>query len=104
MLLALSAKWILITLLFPFQVLYQQYQLRKPNRLWAVMAGPYWLWERFVTRRGWQRYMLVQVGMIPSCHLRRLIYRLLGVTMGPRNIFHYRLELRHPQFLKLGGG
>ncbi|MCF0195764.1 MAG: acyltransferase [Bacteroidaceae bacterium] len=53
---------------------------------------------------GYERWALYHFGYIPSVHLRRLIYKLVGVKMGKRVIFHFKTELRDPYKLVLGDG
>lgn len=97
-------KWILIVLLFPFQVLYGQVRRKKhQSLLLKSLTVPFVLWERLF-RGGWQRWMLFQVAEIPSCHLRRFIYKAIGVSMGKRVVFHFGTEIRTPYKLKLGNG
>ena len=97
-------KWILIVLLFPFQVLYGQVRRRKDQSLLLTsLTIPFVLWERFL-HGGWQRWMLFQVGEIPSCHFRRSIYKAIGVTMGNKVVFHFGTEIRTPYKLKVGNG
>ena len=52
-------KWLLMLLVFPFQIMEGRYRHHNTsfNR---ILAAPYVLWERLF-RGGWQRYMLYQV-------------------------------------------
>ena len=50
------------------------------------------------------RYVLFQIGMIPSVHLRTWLYRGLGAKMGKNVTIHFRTELRAPEKLTLGDG
>ena len=90
--------------MFPFQVINQQ-RLRHGKRglLAKIVAGPYLVWEK-IFRNGWQRYMLFQVGAIPSCHLRKWIYQLLGASIAPKVVFHVNTEIRAPHRLIVGKG
>ena len=99
---AVFGKWLLIALVFPFQVLYGSYKRhRSPFR--KILAAPYALWERLF-RNGWQRYMLYQVAFIPSLHFRRFIYKALGCRMGKRVVFHFGTEIREITRLSVGDG
>lgn len=100
--LAVCGKWFLILLVFPFQVLEGRYRRNKTlvNR---ILAAPYVLWERLF-RGGWQRYMFYQVAFIPSHHLRRMVYKMLGMRMGARNVFHFGTEIRDITNIKMGNG
>lgn len=55
-------------------------------------------------RNGWQRYMLFQVSMIPSLHIRKWIYRCLGAEIGENVVVHFQTEIRAPYNLKIGKG
>ena len=84
--LLLYLKWILIIIFFPFQII-NGYRKRKDDHsiLMLLLCAPYLAWEA-IFRGGWQRYMLFQVGTIPSNHVRKYIYALLdarrGLTLG----------------------
>ena len=82
----LYLKWIMIVLVLPFQSIYGQVRrMYKKNMPFAckIIGVPYYLWEKFF-RGGWERYMIYHVGLIPSFHLRRYIYKLVGVSMRGR--------------------
>ncbi len=98
----LFARWILIVLIFPFQVAYNWYK-ESGSIVLKVFAIPYWIWEK-IFRGGWCRYVLFHVGYIPSLHIRRLIYKALGCKMGRNNVFHFRTEIREINQLHLGDG
>ena len=104
----LYLKWVLIILVFPFQVVHGQVLRKWGNRkdtpvVLKVMKQPYKYWEK-IFRKGWQRYMLYQVGLIPSHHIRRFVYRCLGAEIGRNVVFHYRTEIRGIHRLKVGAG
>lgn len=86
--------------MFPFQVLYN---IRHYSIVFKVLSIPYYLWEKCF-RKGWERYMLFQIGIIPSCHLRKWIYKALGVKIGSNVIFHFKTEIRSPYKLRVGNG
>lgn len=71
--------------------------------LYKVFKKPYTTWEKLF-RNGWQRYMLFQVGMVPSHHIRRFIYKALGAEIGKHVVFHFRTEIRGIHRLKIGSG
>ena len=48
--------------------------------------------------------MLFQVAFIPSMHVRRGIYKVLGCRMGRKNVFYYGTEIREITQLQLGTG
>jgi len=104
----LYLKWLLIIVVFPFQVIHGQI-LKKWGKdkniplIYKVLKKPYRIWEK-IFKRGWQRYMLFQVGLIPSYHLRRFVYRALGAEIGKNVVFHFRTEIRGIHHLKIGAG
>lgn len=95
-------KWVMILLIYPFQVCEGLYR-RKNTLVLKVLAAPYIAWEH-IFRGGWTRYMLYNVGRIPSHHFRRFIYRSLGLQMGKNVVFHYGTEIREITKLKIGDG
>lgn len=97
-------KWIVIAIIFPFQCANVVYQKNKKSKVFKCFAAPYVLFERHIMRGGWQRYMLFQISSFPSCHLRKLVYMLLGANVGPRVVLHFKTEIRSPQFLQIGEG
>lgn len=104
----LYLKWVLIVLVFPFQVVHEQILKRWAGRkdyplIFKLLKQPYKYWEKLF-RNGWQRYMLFQVGMVPSHHIRRFIYKALGAEIGKHVVFHFRTEIRGIHRLKIGSG
>lgn len=100
----LYLKWVLIIVVFPFQVAFGHQQKKPKSRLWRVLSWPYRQWNIRLFRNGWQRYMLYQVGLIPSHHIRRFVYKALGAEIGKNVVFHFRTEVRCPHRLKIGDG
>ena len=104
----LYLKWILIILVFPFQVMHGQI-LKKWEKsknaplVYRVLDKPYNYWEK-IFRKGWQRYMLFQISLVPSHHLRRFVYKALGAEIGKNVVFHFKTEIRGIQKLKIGKG
>ena len=101
-------KWILISIIFPFQVIHGQIIKRWGNRKgtplkYKLLKYPYKRWDELF-HNGWTRYMLFQVGMIPSHHIRRFVYRALGAEVGENVVFHFRTEIRGIHFLHIGDG
>lgn len=102
-------KWIFIMLIFPFQVIWSKeaaYKTKhgKHNLLLILLAAPYFVVERLLTKGGYQRYMLFQVAVIPSMHLRKAIYRLLGAHIDSDVTIHFKTEIRGINNLILGRG
>lgn len=104
----LYLKWVLIIIVFPFQVIHGQI-LKKWGKsqnaplLYKFLNKPYAYWEKLF-RKGWQRYMLFQISLVPSHHLRRFVYRALGAKIGKNVVFHFRTEIRGIHRLKIGAG
>ena len=48
--------------------------------------------------------MLFQVSRIPSLHVRKYIYKALGVSVGKHVVFHFKTEIRYPTNLTVGEG
>ena len=48
--------------------------------------------------------MLFQVGLVPSRHIRRFVYKALGAEIGKNVVFHFRTEIRGIHRLKIGAG
>ena len=104
----LYLKWVLIVVVFPFQVVHGQIFKRWGKSkdiplLYRLLKKPYDVWEKLF-RGGWQRYMLFQVGLVPSHHIRRFVYRALGAEIGKNVVFHFRTEVRGLHRLKIGDG
>lgn len=96
-------KWILIAVVLPFQTLFVIYKKKNKSKFWKLMGCPILVLEKMM-RGGYQRWMIFQVGNFPSLHVRKFIYKLLGVEMGSKVVFHFRTEIRAPHMLCLGKG
>ena len=101
----LYLKWVLIFVSIPLMAMAVPHKQRRwGDPLWVKgLAVPNRLLEK-LTHNGWQRYVLFQVGTLPSLHVRKAIYRLLGAQIGPCATFHFRTEIRAPHYLFVGGG
>ena len=102
-------KWILFIVLLPFQIIdikRRQVKRKTGRRVWwlYLLSSPYLVWEKYVMRGGWSRYMLFKVSVVPSMHFRKLIYKLLGAKVAHDVVFHFKTELRAPELLVIGGG
>jgi len=89
-------------MVFPFQVLAVGWY-HKRSIVNKILAAPYKIWDQYLFRGGWTRYMLHEVAYLPSHHVRRFIYKSLGVNMGKGNVFHYGTEIRMPENIRMGG-
>lgn len=103
-----SLKWLFIALFFPSQVAnVKRKNIKKKTgkRVWYLyfLSAPYVIWERNIMRGGWQRYMLFQIGLVPSLHLRKWVYKCLGAHIEHDVVFHFKTELRSPENLFVGG-
>ena len=66
------------------------------------LKNGYFIFDYKLLHGGWTRYMLYQVARVPSHHLRRFIYKCLGLEMGKRNVFHFGTEIRGIANIKMG--
>jgi len=101
--LLLYLKWIFILLLYPLEVFWGMYQRNRSNKLYKLLAIPYWTIER-ILRFGGGRYLMFNISIIPSIHLRRVLYKGLGAHIDSKAIFHFRTEIRAPWLLSVGEG
>ena len=106
--LLLYLKWILIIVMFPFQVIHGKIQKKneegkKIPLILKVLDKPYILWNK-IFKKGWQRYMLYNIGLVPSYHIRKFVYKSLGAEIGKNVTFHFRTEIRGIHKLKVGAG
>ncbi len=104
----LYLKWILILLVFPFQVMHGQIlkkwgKVTKTPLAYKILDKSYHYWEKLF-RKGWQRYMLFHISLVPSHHLRRFVYKALGAEVGKNVVLHFRTEIRSIHKLKIGKG
>jgi len=102
LLLLLYLKWIVILTVFPWLCLLFQFRRRK-GLLLKALAVPGLLLE-IITKEGASRFVIINLGYIPSVRLRVWLYRLLGVGIGRNAVVHYRTEIRCPNLLNIGAG
>ena len=98
----LYLKWILISLAFPWICLLFQFRRHK-GTLRKVLAVPGLAIER-MTRDGASRYIILNIGHVPSLTLRRTLYRMLGADVERQVVVHYKTEIRAPYRLSIGQG
>lgn len=90
-------KWIVIIMLLPFQIINANRRKKKSkSKIIILMSIPYYIVDKYLCRKGYSYYVLYNVGLLPSNHLRKTIYRLIGANIGKDVEFHFRLELRDP--------
>ena len=102
----LYLRWVAILLLLPFQAAHAHVQ-KKGNTgsslICRLLGKLYKQWEK-PFHRGWSRYMLYQVGLVPSHHIRKWVYKALGAEIGRNAVFNFRTEIRSVHLLKVGAG
>ena len=101
--LLLYVKWIFIICLYPLGVLWGVYQNHINSLFFKILAIPSWCIKR-ILRGGGSRYLIYNIGTIPSVHLRRLLYKGLGAHISPKVVFHFRTEIREPWSLHIERG
>ena len=99
----LYAKWIFCVLYYPLMAMGAVGQNASNRKLAYVLRFPMRVVEHFL-RFGGGRFVLFQIGMIPSVHLRTWLYRGVGVKMGKNVTIRFRTEERCPERLTLGDG
>ena len=69
----------------------------------CILQFPLRVAEYFL-RFGGGRFVLFQISIIPSLHIRKWLYKGLGAKIGKNVTIHFRTEMRCPEQLKLGDG
>jgi len=100
---AVFGKWLAFTIYFPFMILSIPYS-RKRTFINKLLAAPQRIWNKYLFRGGWDRWFMYEVAYIPSHHLRRFIYRSLGMKMGKNVVFYYGTQIRDVSGIQLGDG
>ena len=98
----LCLKWIVITLTFPWICLLFNFKKRK-GFVRKLLAVPGVIMES-VTKEGLSRFIIINIGYIPSIGLRIRLYKMLGADIKSRVVIHYRTEIRFPYRLTIGKG
>ena len=107
-------KLLLLIIIYPFASL-EQYRLlfvdkntshvnKCKYQIIKILCIPYYVVEYKLFRGGIMRYLIYKIGLLPSCHLRRIMYRGLGTQIGKNVVFHFRTEIRAPHKLSIGYG
>lgn len=99
-LILMNAKWIFILLVFPWMFL-DKY--REKGTIGYIVSIPYRLLER-IFRGGVMRFVIFNIGTIPSNRLRLLLYHMLCGCVESNVTIHFRTEIRCPRKLKIGKG
>lgn len=79
------------------------YQRHKTSIFYKILAIPSYIFVRLL-RSGGGRYVIYNISTIPSHHVRKLLYRGMGVNMEINVTIHFRTEIRSPHKLKIGRG
>ena len=103
LLLALCFKAIVAMVIYPMMFLSVVGKRQKAGAVKMVLCFPLRVVEHFL-RFGGGRFVLFQIATIPSCHIRKWLYKGLGVKMGKNVTIHFRTEIRCPERLTLGDG
>ncbi|MBQ8672676.1 MAG: acyltransferase [Bacteroides sp.] len=99
----LYLKWIAVFFLYIMEIFWCLYQKHKPSLFYKVLAMPSYALIR-ILRNGGGRFVLFNISAIPSNHIRKQLYRGLGVSIEKNVTFHFRAEIRAPYKLKIGRG
>ena len=99
----LYLKWVLIAITLPLMAMNGKRKNNPGSKLWALLSVPARVIERLM-HGGWERFVLFQVSLIPSLHLRKAIYKFLGARISKNVVFHFKTEIRAPYFLFVGKG
>ena len=98
----LYIKWILISIAFPWICMLFQFR-RYKGAIRKISAVPGLIIER-MTKEGASRYIIINIGHIPSLTLRRTLYRMIGAEVESQVVIHYKTEIRAPYRLSIGKG
>ena len=98
----LYLKWIFIIMTLPWVCLLFLFR-KRGGMLYKIFAIPGFIIEK-VTREGASRYIIINIGNIPSITLRISLYRMLGVDVAKNVDIHYKTEIRTPYNLHIGKG
>lgn len=102
LLIALYAKWIFLAVTLPWACLF--FQLRKhKSRICKFLPVSDFFFE-ITTKEGAWRYVIINIGHIPSIFIRLWLYRMLGVEAKSHVVIHYKTDIRAPYNLYIGKG
>ena len=99
----LYIKGLFMVLLYPLQFFYGLHMTHKSVLLYKILAKPNYIIEK-VLKGGGIRFSIYNISTIPSRHLRKYLYKGLGVKMGRNVVLHFKTEIRAPYNLVLGAG
>jgi acetyltransferase-like isoleucine patch superfamily enzyme len=98
----LYLKWLVIFITFPWVCLLFYFKVHK-GLVWKLLAIPGAALE-IITKEGLSRFIILNIGYIPSLTIRRQLYRMLGADIKRHAVIHYRTEIRNPFYLVIGKG
>lgn len=99
----LYLRYILVILFLPTMYL-KALSTRVGNKRFAKLLYLQYRVFQKLTRDGIERLCIYTMSTIPSCSLRKLYYKLIGVRMGKKVVFHFKTEIRAPWNLVIGNG
>ncbi len=99
----LYLKYVILTAFYIFSAL-DAIKHRHRNLLTRTIGVCYTILNSWIFRGGGKRALVIKIGTLPSVLLRRELYRGLGAKIGKNVVFHYKTEIREPQFLTVGEG
>lgn len=103
LILILYTKWIFCMLFYPLMVLGVIGKRTCNRKIAYILQFPLRIAEVFF-RSGGGRFVLFQISIIPSLHIRKWLYMGVGANIGKNVTIHFRTEMRCPEQLKLGDG
>lgn len=103
LLLLICSRWIFIVLFYPIMAIAAIGHRCENRAMSYILRFPLRVVEHFL-RFGGGRFTLVHISTIPSLHIRKWLYKGLGVKMGKNVVIHFRTEIRCPERLLLGDG
>ena len=99
--LLLYLKWIFIICFYPLMVGWGLYQNHKTNRFYKLLAVPAYIIER-ILRFGGGRFLIFNISIIPSIHLRREIRAPWSLHIGQGTIIGDNAILDAREGLNIG--
>jgi len=95
-------KWMFIITTSISAGLYALYEMDK-NKYKVVITLPYRALRK-ICRGGELRFAIYEIGTIPSHHVRKYFYKLMGANIGKNAVFHLKTKIRDPWRLQVGKG
>lgn len=99
----LYSKWLIVMFLYSLIALSVAADRLPGARLRRLLRMPLGAADR-ITRYGVSRFVMYNISVLPSVHLRRWLYKGAGVRFGKNVVVHFRTEIRCPERLTLCDG